>query len=675
MIDILLQEWTGPAGGVPAFDRAKPTELVAAFTAAAASFRAEIAAIVDDPAAPTFANVFGALDLAGDQLSRVETYYETWCSSLKTDEMRAIQAELEPRQAALRDEFVQNAGLFAKIERVAQDSAQLAVLTPEQRRLVEVRHRHFVLRGARLTSAAKHRVGEINQRLATLGSTFDDNILVDERSPALVLDHAGDLDGLPESFVQSAAAEAERRGLSGKFVIGNTRSSVEPFLSFAVRRDLRERAFRAWTARGEAKNLPLIDEILRLRLERAKLYGFATHAHWKLADKMITDPRRAVDLMTAVWRPALAQARRDIAAMQAMIDGEKEKFTLEAWDHRFYAERVRRARFDLDPELVRPYMRYDNVRDAMFSVAGKLYGLKFTPFALPTFDPDIETYRVDDARGLTGIFYLDPYARPGKSSGAWMSQYRPQRYRAGRREVPIVSNNSNFIKGPPGQPVLLSWDDARTLFHEFGHGLHGLLSDVRYAALQGTAVATDYVEFPSHFHENFMRTSEVLSQLVNADGDSLPYDLILKIKRAENFNAAFATVEFLGPALLDMMMHVSPDPIDPAAFTKKLLSDIGMPKEIAPRHALAHFAHAFSGDGYSAGYYSYLWSDVMACDGFEAFSETGDAYDPAVARRLKENVLSAGNRFDPAEGYRKFRGRDPDVAALLRARGLTEDAL
>ena len=667
MTNALLDQWTGPAGGVPAFDRVRTRDIVPAFEAAAATYRAEISAIADDPAPPTFANVCGAFDRAGEALARVDAYYSVWRSSLKDEEMRAVEVAYESRDAALRDEVVQNEKLFARIEAVNNAAA---ALDPEQQRLCAVLHRNFVLRGARLNADQKRRVAEINQRLASLASSFDDNVLREEQQPALILDAAADLAGLPASYVDACRVEAERQGRPGQFVVANTRSSVEPFLSFAQRRDLRERAFRAWTARGESTNPPLAREILNLRRERARLFGFQTHAHWKLADKMLTRPEQTLELMTAVWDPALRRARRDIADMQKIIDQEGGGFGLAAWDHRYYAEKVRRARFDLDPAVVRPFLRFENVRDALFFVAGRLYGLKFTPIEVPVFHPDVRAYRVDDERGEVGLFYLDPFARPNKSSGAWMGHYRPQRYRDGRREVPIISNSANFIRGEADQPVLLSWDDARTLFHEFGHGLHGLCSDVRFDVLQGTRVATDYVEFPSHFHENYLRTEEVLSRLVNDAGERAPADLIDKIKRAESFNAAFATVEFLGPALADMMLHLAESEVDPAQFTADLFEEIGMPPEIAPRHALAHFNHAFAGDHYSAGYYSYLWSDVLACDGFAAFTETGDAFDPAVAQRLKTHVLAAGNSRDPAAAYRDFRGRDPAVAALLRARGL-----
>jgi peptidyl-dipeptidase Dcp len=663
-------KWSGPGGGVPAFDRVKPEDLGPAFDIAMTAGRGEIAAIVNDPETPSFRNVFEALEDSDILLVRAMAYYGVWRSTMKTDEVRKLEAEFEPRLAAYRDEFVQNAKLFEKIETVAKQPPRRRA---EEERLIRVRHRAFVLNGARLDSSAKARVAEINQRLAKLSTAFDDDILSEEQKPALVLDAANDLAGCPASFKDAARAEGDRLGLEGKWVIVNTRSSVEVFLSFADRRDLRERAFRAWTARGTATNGPRIREILALRAERAKLFGFETHAHWKLADKMIVDPRRTLELMEKVWAPAVAKARLDIAEMQKLCAAEGHTFAIEPWDHRYYAERLRRAKFDLDPNAIRQHMVFENVRDAMFSVAHKLYGLSFEPLDVPVYHPDVRAYAVNSGNTMFGVFYLDPYARAGKSSGAWMSHYRPQRYIGDMRRLPIVSNNSNFVRAAGDRATHLSWDDARTMFHEFGHALHGLLSDVRFIYLQGTAVATDYVEFPSHFHENFLRTDEVLGRLLNAAGEPPAPELIEKIKRAETFNSGFATVEFLANAFLDMRLHLAGAVEDPEKFAADLFREIGLPREIAPRHGLFHFAHAFVGDHYSAGYYSYLWSDVMASDGFAAFTETGDPYDPATAKRLRDHVLSRGNTVDPAEGYRAFRGRDPDVNALLRARGLIEE--
>ena len=666
MQNTALEQWTGLAGGVPPFDNLKVSDLTAAFDHAVAERRREIAVIVADPAPPTFDNVLRRLEDSGETLARVLTFYQVWCSTMKTDEVRVIQAKVEPMLARLGDEIIQNPVLFAKIQAVRDAGGHQG----EDARLIEVHHQRFVLNGARLDAAAQARVAEINQRLATLGTEFEDVIMTEEARPALVITDPADLEGLPESFRAAARAEAERTGHPGHWVIANTRSSVEVFLSFAARRELRRCAFAAWTARGTKDNGPRIREILGLRTERARLFGFPSHAHWKLADKMLTDPADTLKLMTQVWTPALAKARADIAGLQTSIDREGGGFTLAPWDHRYYAERERRARFDLDPNAVRPYMRFERVRDAMFSVATRLYGLAFTPVDVPVYHADVGAYRVDRAGEMVGLFYLDPYARPGKSSGAWMSHFRKQRYVERERVLPIVSNASNFVRAGAGQPIDLSWDDARTLFHEFGHGLHGLLSDVRHPHLQGTSVATDYVEFPSHFHENYLRTDHVLAQLVNDRGEAMPRELIAKINRADTFNLAFATVEFLGNAILDMRLHLLTEVDDPVAATDAILREIGMPREIALRHGLHHFAHAFNGDHYSAGYYSYLWSDVMASDGFAAFTEAGDPYDPAVAQRLRDFVLSVGNTLVPAEGYRKFRGRDPDVGALLRARGL-----
>ena len=676
MKNVLLEPWSGPVGGLPAFDRVRIADLKPALETAMDEYRGELARITADPAAPTFDNVIGALDRAGQTLERVSTYYRTWLSTMKDDEVRALEAEMQPKLAGLSDEFVQNAALFAKLERVRDESKDQS-LTEEQRRVIELRHLHFVLRGARLNPAEKARVAEINQRLSKLATAFNDHVLKDEEQPALIISNKRELDGLEPGFVAAARAEAVRLGHPDAWVITNTRSSAEIFLTFARDRQARRLVFEAWTARGEATNYPIAREMLALRAERAALYGFATHAHWKLADKMIRTPEAAIKLMMDVWTPAVARVRRDVAQMQQIIAREGGEFQLAAWDYRYYAEKLRRELYDLDVSVLRPYMRFEYVRDAMFDVAERLYQLKFKPLGgVPIYHPDVTVFEVTRGTEVIGVFYLDPFARPGKSSGAWMNFYRPQARTAGTRRPPVVSNNSNFIKAGTGEPTLLSWDDARTMFHEFGHALHGLNSDVTYTYVQGTSVPTDYVEFPSHFHENFLGTPEVLAHFRNADGEPLPTELVAKLNRARTFNTGFANVEFLAPALVDMRLHLAKagDDVDPEALTADLLTEIGMPAEIVMRHRLPHFAHIFAGDHYSAGYYSYLWSDVIASDAFDAFLEAGDAFAPDVAARLLKHVLSVGGSVEPGEGYRRFRGRDAHVGALLRARGLTGDA-
>jgi peptidyl-dipeptidase Dcp len=454
---------------------------------------------------------------------------------------------------------------------------------------------------------------------------------------------------------------------------------VDPFLTYSTRRDLREKVWRMFVMRGdngdEHDNNRTITEILQLRAERAKLLGYPTHAHWRLEDQMAKTPERAVALMEAVWKPAVARVHEEVADMQAIADREKAGIRIAPWDYRFYAEKVRKAKYDLDQNDVKPYLQLEKLREGMFWVAGELFGLRFSPVAdgsIPVYHPDVRVWEVTDAQGKhVGLWYFDPYARPGKNSGAWMNEYRRQSRLEG--DVPvIVSNNANFVKGKPGEPILISWDDARTLFHEFGHALHGLNSSVFYPSLAGTAVARDYVEFPSQLLEHWLETRAVLDRfaLHFQTGKPVPAALVEKIERSKTFNQGFATVEYLSAALVDMKLHLAGGaPIDPRRFEKDTLAALGMPAELVMRHRTAHFQHVFSGDGYSAGYYSYLWSDTLSADAWEAFIEQGGPYDKAVARRLQDNVFRAGNTVDPADGYRNFRGRDPGIAALMRKRG------
>jgi peptidyl-dipeptidase Dcp len=532
--------------------------------------------------------------------------------------------------------------------------------------------------GAQLDAPAKARLSEINQRLAELFTTFSQNVLADETDQYLVLESADDLAGLPESVRDAAAAAAAARDMAGAWVITNTRSSMEPFLTYADRRDLRERAFRLWSSRGDQadanNNNAVITEILALRAERARLLGYETHAHWRLENTMAQTPERTLELMHAVWTPAVARVREEVADMQALARQLGADITIEPWDYRYYAEKVRKARYDLDQNEVKPYMQLDRLVDGMFWVAGELFGMAFSPSAnVPVYHPDVRVWEVTDrATGEhVGLFYFDPYARAGKRSGAWMNAYRRQE-RFDRPVTTIVSNNSNFVQGRPGEPVLISWGDAKTLFHEFGHALHGLASSVNYPALSGTAVARDYVEFPSQLLEHWLATPEVLQRFARhyRTGEQIPQELVDRIERAATFNQGFATTEYLSSALVDMRLHLAGERrIDPAAFERETLSALGMPREIVMRHRLPQFLHLFSSDSYSAGYYSYLWSDVLTADAYEAFEEAGGPYDRAVARRLHQYVFSAGNTIDPAEGYRSFRGRDAAVDALMRKRG------
>jgi peptidyl-dipeptidase Dcp len=521
-------------------------------------------------------------------------------------------------------------------------------------------------------------MSDINQRLASLYTGFSQNVLADEENYTVVLESEADLAGLPESVRAGAAAAAEARGQKGKWVITNTRSSMEPFLTYSDKRELREKVWRNYVNRGDNAdahdNNTRIAEILKLRAERAKLLGYATHAHWRLENAMAKTPERAMQLMEAVWKPAVARVGEEVADMQAIANKEGAKFKIEPWDYRYYAEKVRKAKYDLDQNEVKPYLQLEKLREGMFWVAGELFGFAFSPVTnVPVYHPDVRVWEVKDRTSgkHVGLWYFDPYARPGKRSGAWMNAYRNQeRFKA--EVTTIVSNNSNFVKGKPGEPVLISWEDAETLFHEFGHALHGLSSNVTYPTLAGTSVARDYVEFPSQLLEHWLGTPEVLNKYaVHAQtGQVIPQALVAKIDKAATFNQGFATVEYLASALVDMKLHLAGEQnIDPDAFERDTLKALGMPKEIVMRHRTPQFTHVFAGDGYSAGYYSYLWSDTLTADAFEAFTEAKGPYDRAVAEKLRKNVFQVGNTVDPAEAYKSFRGREAGIDALMRKRG------
>jgi peptidyl-dipeptidase Dcp len=678
----LLSPWTGPYGGVPPFDKVKVAQFEPALEAAMAEQLAEIDKIANEPAPPTFENTIAALERAGRTLDRVSNIFGIYSSTLSTPDFQKVEEEMAPKLAAFTDQIVQNEKLFRRIAAV-YDARGASGLTPEQKRLAWLDYTNFVRAGAKLDPGAKKRLSEINQRLASLYTKFSQNLLAEESDYVLFLDKESDLAGLPDSVRAAASAAAEQRGQKGKWAVLNTRSSVEPFLSYSDRRDLREKVWRTFVSRGDHgdahDNNAIITEILKLRAERARLLGYRTHAHWRLENSMAGTPERAMELLEAVWKPAVARVREEVADMQAVADegsGRDERIKIEPWDYRYYAEKVRKAKYDLDQGEVKPYLQLEKLREGMFWVAGQLFGFQFTPVTdAPVYHPDVRVFRVADPAGkLVGLWYFDPYARPGKQSGAWMNAYRSQE-RFEREITTIVSNNTNFVKGRPDEPILVSWDDATALFHEFGHALHGLSSNVSYPSLSGTAVARDYVEFPSQLLERWLSTPEVLNRfaLHYKTGQPIPAELVRKIERASTFNQGFATVEYLASALVDMKLHLAGDrTIDPRVFERETLEALGMPSEIVMRHRTPQFGHVFSGDGYSAGYYSYLWSDTLSADAYEAFTEAAGPYDKAVARRLREHVFSAGNTVDPAEAYRAFRGHDPGIRALMRKRGFPE---
>lgn len=645
MTNALLAPWTGPFGGVPPFGRVRVADFEPAFDAAMAAKRAEIAVIAGDTSPPTFANVLVALEDAGRLLGRVSAVYGVWTSTLSTPELQAVQRVLGPRLAAFDDEIVQNEALFARIAAV---HAARETLGPEERRLTEKIHDDFVRAGARLGAPSKARLTALNQELASAYTTFRLNVLADEESH------------------ETALAEDDRAGLPAGFhAVQNTRSSVELFLTVSPHRALREQVWRRFVARGAngdaTDNRAIIARILALRAERATLLGHRSHAAWQLASSMARTPERARALMDRVWTPAVARVREEVAAMRALSDHD-----VAPWDYRFLAEKVRKRDFDLDADALAPYLDLEPLREGAFWVAGELFGLVFTPLeGIEVCHPDVRVFEVTRGATHVGLFYFDPYARPGKQSGAWMSSYRDQERLRGA-VTPIVSNNLNLVPGAP-----LSWADAHTLFHELGHALHGLLSDVRFPSLSGTSVPRDFVEFPSQLLEHWLETPEVLGRFARhrETGAPMPPELVAKLTRSSRFNLGFATVEYLAAALVDMALHDGPPPADPIAVEEATLTALGMPPEIVMRHRTAHFAHLFSGDSYSAAYYAYLWADVLVADAYEAFVEGGGPFDRAVAARLHEHVLSRGDTLGAEASFRGFRGRDADEAALLRKRG------
>jgi peptidyl-dipeptidase Dcp len=671
--------YKGPYGGLPAFDKVKVEHFKPAFEAAMADADAEIRAIVVNKSANTFETVIARLEDMGRAIGRCYRHYGVWSSNMSSEAFQAVEGELEPKLAAFQDRLYQNADLFAKVEAV-YNSPDKAKLTPEQQRVTWVWYDQFVRSGAKLAPEAKARVAAINEELASLFAQFSKNLLADEQSYIELA--ASDLEGAPAWLAEQARASAAGKGLEGKAIIVNTRSSVDPFLTYSPARATREKVWRAFVGRGDnggaTDNNAIIAKVLKLRFERAQLLGYKTHAHWRLENAMAKTPERAMDLMEKVWPPAVAAVKRDVADMQAIIDAEKGGFKLAPWDYRYYAEKVRKAKYDLDLNEVKPYLQMDKLRDGMFFAAGKLYGFEFKEVqGVPVFHPDVRVWEVTKGGEHVGLWYFDPYAREGKRSGAWMTDYRTQETFKGKITT-LVSNNCNYIKpSDPKQPTLISWDDAETLFHEFGHAIHGLCSDVTYPTLSGTSVARDYVEFPSQLNERWLTTPEVMEKFVvhYETGKPIPQDLVDKIEKAGTFNQGFITVEYLASALIDMKLHLAGGAdIDPDAFERDELAKLGMPEEIVMRHRTPQFGHVFSSDGYSAGYYSYLWSDTLTADCWEAFVEVGSAYDPATARRLNDTIMSRGNSKDPAQQYRDFRGRDPEIGALMRSRGFPDKA-
>lgn len=677
----LLEKWSGPYNGVPPFDKIKVEQFVPAFEAAMAEKQKEIDAIANNTQEPDFANTMDALERSGQTLHNLEAVYGVWTSNMGSPEMDKVQEVIEPRLASFNDSIMQNKKLFMRIEKLYNDTVGKNY-TEEQQRLLWRYYTNYVLSGAKLDEPTKKKVAEINQQLAALFTKFRQHQLADENDKYIEVKSKEELNGVPEDVINSYAEAAKEKNKNGVWLISNTRSAVEPFLTFGTNRPLREKVFNMFIMRGDNgdanDNNAIIPQILKLRAEKAKLMGYATFAHLKLADKMAKTPERTLELMEAVWPAAVNRVHQEVADMQKIADDEKAGIKIEPWDYRYYAEKVRKAKYDIDQNEVKEYLQLDKLREGMFYVAGELFNLKFTKVNdVPVFHPDVSVYKVENKNDgkFVGLWYFDPYARTGKRSGAWMTAYREQNTLDGNVTT-IVSNNCNFIKGKGNEPVLVSWDDATTLFHEFGHALHGLCSQVKYPSLSGTNVATDYVEFPSQLLERWLPTKQVLQQfaLHYKTGKALPDELLTKIKNSAEFNQGFQTVEYLASALVDMKIHLAGDKeIDPKSFEKETLKELNMPSEIVMRHRLPQFGHIFADDGYAAGYYSYLWSDVISADATEAFTGAKDGlYDKTVADKLYRNVFSVGATVEESKAYRSFRGRDPEVNALMRSRGFVK---
>jgi len=696
---VTLSAWDGPFGGVPPFDRVTAADLAPALEAAMAEKLAAVEAIVANPEPPTFENTIVALERAGRPLARVAAIYGVFTGSLSDAAVRQVEREMAPRLAAFSDRITQHEALFARVKAVYEgmprqsaDGIPAVGEGSERARLAWLTFTGFTRDGAALDGDAKRELAAINARLATLSTTFAQNVLADETDRVVHVTDPAELVGLPAPLVDAAAAAARATGLDG-WAVANTRSVVEPVLTFGSHRPLRERVWRMFVGRGDrgdgpvpaaTDNNPVIREIVALRARRAALLGYATHAHWALEHSMARTPERAVALMEEVWPPAVAAVHRDVAAMQALADADGAGITIEPWDYRFYSEKLRQAHYDFDDAELTPYLQLELLREGMFAVASRLFDLHFAPVpegSVPVPHEDIRVWEVRRGDGgHVGLWYFDPFARPGKRSGAWMAAYRPQSSHDGEVSA-LVSNTCNFTKGPPGVPATISWTDATTLFHEFGHALHGLCSQVTHPSLSGTRVARDYVEFPSQLLEHWLAVPETLATFTRHvdTGAPLPPELVAKLDRAARHGEGFRTVEFLASGLLDMRLHMGDPPDDPAAFEREALAALGVPtagvrgipREIVMRHRLPHFNHIFAG-GYAAAYYSYLWADVLTADAWEAFTEADGPWDVVVAERLRRHVLSAGNTIDPADGYRAFRGRDPDTAALMRKRGFTD---
>ncbi|SDS61346.1 peptidyl-dipeptidase Dcp Metallo peptidase. MEROPS family M03A [Formosa sp. Hel1_31_208] len=675
--NLLLQEWTGPYEGVPAFDKMNVNDIKDAVETGMALGLEDIEAIANNSEAPTFENTIVALEASGDELNHVFTYYGILSSNMSSPEFRAIQSELAPKLSEYNSKISQNEKLFQRIKAV-YDASQEIPLPADQQRVVDLTYKQFEMNGANLNIEKKKRYAEINKELSSLYTTFSNNVLHDEENYVTYL-NKNQLGGLSESFINSAAKIATDKGQDGKYAITNSRSSMDPFLTYSTERELRKIVWTNYYSRGDNgddyDNNTLIADILKLRKERVGLLGYENYAQWRLQDRVAKNPENAMALMEAVWPAAIARVDEEVADMQAIADTNGDNITIKPWDYRYYAEKVRQNKYDLDSDEVKQYLQLDKLTEALFYTAGRLFNYKFTPVEsgkVPVFHPDVNVWEVNDKDSgkHIGLWYLDPFARQGKRSGAWATTYRSYTSYQGETNV-LASNNSNFVKPAPGEAVLVSWDDAQTFFHEFGHALHFFSSNVKYPTLNGGV--RDYTEFQSQLLERWLSTDDVINQFLvhHKTGEPIPASLVEKIKKASTFNQGFGTTEYLASALIDMKLHLAdPTDIDIDTFERETLAELNMPDELPMRHRTPHFGHVFSGEGYATAYYGYMWADVLTSDASEAFRDApGGFYDEEVAAKLVKYLFAPRNSMDPAEAYRLFRGRDAKIEALMRDRG------
>lgn len=675
--NILLQEWTGPYGGVPAFDQMKVEDVKEAVERGMELGLKDIEAIANNPEPPTFENTIEAMERSGKELDRVFTYYGIMSSNVSSPEFRAVQAELAPKLSEYRSKISQNENLFQRIKSV-YEASQANPLEADQQRVVELVFKSFEMDGANLDAEKKERYAEINKELSSLYTKFSSNVLHDEENYVTYLND-DQLGGLSDSYIKAAAQIATDKGEDGKYAVTNTRSSMSPFLTYSTERELRRQVWNNYYSRGDNNddydNKKIIAEILKLRRERVQLMGYANYADWRLQDRMAKNSENAMELMMAVWPAAIARVKEEVNDMQAIANANNDNIVIEPWDYRFYAEKVRQDKYDLDSEEVKQYLQLDKLTEAIFYTADRLFNFKFTPVpegSVPVFHEDVKVWDVTDKDSgeHIGLWYLDPFARPGKRSGAWATMYRSHSTFDGKKTV-LASNNSNFVKPAPGEPILVSWDDAITFFHEFGHALHFFSSNVKYPTLNSGV--RDYTEFQSQLLERWLSTDEVINQFLvhHETNQPIPAELVKKIKNASTFNQGFSTTEFLASALMDMKLHLAdPEHIDIDKFERETLKEMNMPKELVMRHRTPHFGHVFSSEGYATAYYGYMWADVLTADAAEAFVEApGGFYDKEVADKLVTYLFAPRNSIDPSEAYRLFRGRDAKIDALMRDRG------